>query len=167
MSRVLVVSLLVACGGSGDDANSDLTCEDVGADQTLAGTVAEAHDACVVSATVSRSETLDSYIANVTPVGQRERLVHERCYGVEDNGVYDSVAHSYDMTEDTWTQDDAIFDESGAMVWLATSSRGTACTDDAVCDTCCPHYCCAGEPVSGSGTGAPVPLRDCVLVSEQ
>jgi hypothetical protein len=165
---MVVLSLLVACGGSGDDGGSDLTCDDLGADQTLDGTVAAEHDACVVSDTVASSDTLTSYIARITPIGPRARLLHERCYGVEDNGVYDRVAHSYDMTESDWTQDDRIFDENGSIVWLATSSHANSCSDeDDVCDTCCAQYCCAGEPVSGSGTGEPVPLRDCVLVSEQ
>jgi hypothetical protein len=124
----------------------------------LQGTVEASQDVCVVSATPP-AETLNSFIAGVTPLGQREGLVHERCYGVDDNASYDFVVHTYDKTEDTWTQDDAIFDGGGSMVWLATSHRGAG--------DCCATYCCDDVPVSGSGNGSPVPLRDCVLVSEQ
>lgn len=159
MSRsTLWGSLLVACGGSDGAEPSDPTCEDVGADVPLEGTVAAARDACVVS-TTAPTETLSSFIAGVTPLGQRETLVHERCYGVDDNASYDFVVHTYDVTQDTWTQDDAIFDGGGNMVWLATSHQGT--------DDCCATYCCDDVPVSGSGSGTPVALRDCVLVSEQ
>ena len=156
----------VACGDSTGD-ESEPSCADVGADQVVDGAIAPAHDACVVSSTVSSTETLNSYIARITPIGQKETLVHERCYGVDDNGVYELVVHTHGMTEGAWTQDDSIFDANGAIVWFSSSSRGADCPSDASCDSCCADICCSGVPVSGSGTGDPVALRDCVLVSEQ
>jgi len=164
--RWVCVIGVVACGGSDDGGDGEATCEDLGV-ADLEGTVAEAHDACVVSLTVPSDDNLNRYISSLTPLGPREALIHDRCFGVDDNATYDLVIHKREMELDAWIQDDAIFNDFGAMVWLASSSRGTACQDDAGCTDCCAQSCCDGVPVSGSGSGDPVALRDCVLVSEQ
>ena len=160
--------VVAGCNGSDDGADGEPTCEDLGV-SAVDGTLTDAHDACVVSPT-SPSQTLSGYLNSLKPLEAGERYVHERCWGVDDNLSYEHVAHfTYDdlETHETWAQADAIFDgETEQMVWLATSSRGTACTDDTVCADCCPQSCCEGEPVSGSGSGEPVRLRDCVLVAE-
>ena len=166
MVRSVVVAMLAACGGD-EDGNDEDTCDDLGVTDTIAGTLASAHDVCVVSSTIAQPDTLNSFIASVTPLRNRESLVHDRCFGVDDNGTYDRVVHTHDVVEDAWTEDAAVFDGNGAQVWLATSAHGPDCNDDAVCETCCAQSCCDGEPVSGTGTGDPVALRDCVLVSEQ
>jgi hypothetical protein len=166
MRLVRVALLVVACGGSDDAETGDPTCEDLGV-EPVGGTVAVAHDACVVSSTTP-FDTLNSYLSSLTPLGQYESLVHDRCFGVEDNGTYDLVIHKRNVDTDVWTQDDATFDANGLLVWLVTSSRGTQCEDhDAECADCCAQSCCEDVPVSGSGSGVPVILRDCVLVSEQ